>query len=1255
MASITQKIPNYVLGMSTQPDERKIPGQLVDLKNGVPDVVRQLIKRPGSHLVKDITTQSDPYGDSKTYAVDTGSHCPWFNIYTSDATQYIGQVTNSGKINIWRCSDGAPIPVDYSLVAGTNVATYLDNSSLSDEKSSDIQALTINETTFFVNRRKDTALLTDAKDKAHPQLYEAYVEIKTLAYGRQYSLDFFDPDSNTTYETTRVTSVSVQENLTKTTGLTNANNGSCEGMGREIFNSSTGTDKFSTVPPNMSASGKSRIRFEIDARCQPVVDPSNLGEDGDGPQYNDSYQCFGKLQFGGEGWQANDTVAWTNEKGLSGTLVIKTTSPIRCRANRGAIRPNATSSSAEEHISANLIVSELKSKIDSVQADATDDNRIFCEIVGSGIHLWSHDAFGVSTSEKALMSVITTSANTIDNLPTNCRHGYTVRVANSNEDVDDYYLRFNVENLDPDLVKVGTYTRSSSTISIHSAGHGLANGDTVIFQPLTGGTNSRRVSIGSVTTNTFTFTDYGGSGTVSTSDCFIHPLRFGEGVWEEVCARGLETTLDKDTMPLKLTRVDAGTYAINGGSSRSYTAGTFQLGYPDWGERDAGDDVTNSAPSFVGHPIQNMVFFRNRICLLSEENVILSRVNQFYNFWVKTAMAISNTDPIDLQSSSTFPTRLHSAIEATGGLVVFSASEQFLVSSGQEALFTPETVKVTYLSSYAFNPDTNPVSLGTSIGFLNSTAKNARFYEMADVSNRAEPQVMEQSKIIGEVFPTNTTLITGSTENDILLFGVNSTLHSSTNEVWGYKWYEQGNKRAQSAWFRWTLSNKLVHHTIMDDQYFTILHNATNDKFTLERFDIKLSDSTFMINLPEDDSELELNDSRIHLDTKSKITSSNITWNSGSANSTFTLGAGYYSNNTLTTYCPTVGLSMGKSYDIPINKISGTAPSQTITLPGNWKFHQLDFEGTDCLASSKTLEFDDSQVNISNETITIYQHGLSTLDRVILESGSASVIGGLGNTLVYFVIRVDDDNLKLATTTSNASAGTAINLTSTGGAGQYFKVLDGITLESHGLETGSVLVARNTSGTITTGITAGTTYYAIKIDNDTIQLASSAANATAGTNLLLGGTSSQTLAANQDTHVSHFEAVTDLIVGYEYEFQARLPKLYVTRPEGDKMRSETRGSLVIHRMNFDFGDVGVIDVTLKRRGRDDYTYTVESLEWDNILASSATIADSYTHTIPVYDRNTNLDVYIKSNHPSPATLHSMNWEGDYSTRYYQRV
>jgi len=130
-------------------------------------------------------------------------------------------------------------------------------------------------------------------------------------------------------------------------------------------------------------------------------------------------------------------------------------------------------------------------------------------------------------------------------------------------------------------------------------------------------------------------------------------------VWEEVASPGIEVTIDKDTMPLKLTRVTPGTYTINGGATpRNYTNGVFRFDYPDWGVRDVGDDITNSKPTFIGNTVQKLAFYRNRIAILSDENIILSRVNDFYNFWVKTAMAISNADPIDLQSSSTFPTKL---------------------------------------------------------------------------------------------------------------------------------------------------------------------------------------------------------------------------------------------------------------------------------------------------------------------------------------------------------------------------------------------------------------------------------------------------------------------------------------------------------------------------------------------------------------------------------------------------------------------
>ena len=1052
MASVTQKVPSYVLGMSTQPDEKKIPGQVVDLVNGVPDVVRQLIKRPGSQLVNNITPS-------------TAAHTKWFNIYTDDEEQYIGQVGADGAVKIWRCSDGEPIAVDYAYVAGSNKATYLDNTALSDEKSSDIQVMTINETTFFVNRRPNVAMKTDAADLSPPQINEAFISLDTISYGKQYALDIYDPDNNTTVTYPRATGITVAS-IDDAANYSGTSNGDCKGAGRETVNVDLGTAIGSTSPPNGSSGGKSNLRYELDTRCTPQINNDN--DDNTVDNYHDTYQCYVKLQFGGEGWTTNDTHQHTSTKGVTTTTTIKSHVNVISRANVAMVRPDLTSSNADEHVSANGILGDLKTTLDAISGTG-----ITATISGNGIHLYRATPFGVTSPEKQLMTVTTTEANNIADLPRVCRHGYVVRIVNSGEDMDDYYLKFYAEGVtdteDNPLSQPATYARSGTTLTVTLANHGYSNGDQVILDVTSGNGSDGYYTIANVQTNTFTVTDASSGTTSGTVTC--HPVRFGEGVWEECAEPGITTTFDNTTMPLKLTRVLPGTFAINGGSAQSYANGAFQFGYPEWGKRDVGDDLTNGEPSFVGHRIQKMIFFRNRIALLSEENIILSRVNDFYNFWVKTAMAISNADPIDLQSSSTYPTRLFDAVENPGGLVIFSASEQFLLSSGAEALLTPETAKISYAASYAFNEDSNPVSLGTTIGFLNSTAREARFYEIADVSTRGAPTVQEQSKIIAELFPQNLTNVTSSTENQLLLFAVDSTLHTATNEVWGYKFYEAGDTRAQSAWFRWTLPNNVVFHCMMDDQYFVVLN--TGSTYTLEKFDIKLSTATPMIGVPPDEN-------RVHLDTKKTIASADLTYDTVNDVTTFTLGAGFYSTRTLTAYCITPSDAAGKSYDIPASAITGTAPNQTVTLPGNWK-----------------------------------------------------------------------------TSTEAGASNVSVN--------------------------------------------------------------------------------------------------TDLIVGFEYEFEVELPKVFVTRAEGDKSRSETRGSLVLHRMNFDFGDVGVLDVTLKRKGRDDYTYTVESKEYDNINASTAAIASGYIHTIPVYDRNTNLSVLIKSNHPSPATLHSMNWEGDYSPRYYQRV
>tara|TARA_R100000781_G_scaffold22793_1_gene16884 strand:- start:7933 stop:12003 length:4071 start_codon:yes stop_codon:yes gene_type:complete len=1356
MANVTQTIPNYVLGISTQPDEMKAPGQVVDLKNAVPDVVRQCIKRPGSHLVSQITP-------------DTGANAKWFHIYTNESEQYIGQVASDGDVTIWRCSDGVEIPVDYADVAGTNVATYLDNSALSDESSSDIQVSTVNETTFFVNRRKTVAMKTDQNDKSPKLFNEAFVELKTVAYGKQYSLDFATPGD--TSEITYKRATAIYCNPTIDTGSVSgySSNGACSLAAREIAvpgvlnaNGTTsatqqiGTNTqvtadnqygmFDCSPPATGASGKRNLQFAIDLRCV----QRQIANDGGSDDFNDSYHPNVSLQFGGEGWDDDDNLDYRMGNDAIVNVFIRSHVQVSCKAGICGVRPAPTSATQNEHVSAASILAGIKTTLDGIRKAATGEygtqgigaHGIAATIAGNGIHFHRDDPFVATTSEKELMNIITSEANNISELPRVCRHGYTVKILNSGDDQDDYYLRFQAAGVTNDsitgrsdgvdIVQHGTYTRSSDDVTITATGHGLENDDYVIVMFTSPSSGAPRGGIYQVSSKS---TDYFhlhhadiGDGTIDNTpddSCTFSKFLWGEGVWEEVAAPDTEVEFDNTTMPLKLTRVLPGTFSINGGGSTTYSNGAFRFGYPDWGKREAGDDTTNPKPSFVGNTINKLVFFRNRIGILSGENVILSRPNDFYNFWAKTALTISNADPIDLQSSSLFPTKFYDAVEVNSGLAIFSASEQFLLSSGAEALLTPETAKISYLSSYAFNSNTRPITLGTTLGFLNSTGKNARYYEMGNISPTTEPLVVEQSKVITKLLPDKITIPTESNENSLVLFAIDGTLDSHTNskEVWGYKWYQVGENRAQSAWFRWELPNPVVYHTILDDTYYAVL--SPNDDphsglYTLERFDLKLADDTLLIGTDPDTN-------RVHLDTKKTITYANLTYDSSNDLTTFTLGDGYNSANTLSVYCTTDSPNIGKSYDVPTKHIdktfvpgdvnttantitilshglvegnpvtfqegssalsgltdntvyyvvvvdtdtiqlatnranavattptvislSGTGAgthtleTPTVTLPGNWKTSNVSVTSSNVdvdantitatnhqLVTGSALTYQESYkqaiatsaVNTTADTITFTSHGLSSGDEVYYDDASGTTLAGLSDTTTYFAVKVDANTIKLAASKANAIASTPtiINLTGTGNNSQ-------------------------TLGGIIRGLTDNTTYYAIKVDANTIKLATSTSNASAGTAVDLTNIGS-------GTHT--LEVHTDLIVGYEYEFEVELPKVYLTQLKGEKVRSETRGSLVLHRMNFNFGDVGVIDVTLKRKGRTDYTSTLESKEWNSSATTDEqAISDGYIHTVPIYERNTNLNVHIKSNHPSPATLNSMNWEGDYSPKYYKRV
>ena len=90
--------------------------------------------------------------------------------------------------------------------------------------------------------------------------------------------------------------------------------------------------------------------------------------------------------------------------------------------------------------------------------------------------------------------------------------------------------------------------------------------------------------------------------------------------------------------------------------------------------------------------------------------------------------------------------------------------------------------------------------------------------------------------------------------------------------------------------------------------------------------------------------------------------------------------------------------------------------------------------------ASFTLTFDatdTSVVSTSGDTLTFRNHRFVNLQRVTYADGGGTAIGGLTDGTAYFIIKVDQNTIKLATSSSNASAGTAINLTSGAAGGSH--------------------------------------------------------------------------------------------------------------------------------------------------------------------------------------------------------------------------
>ena len=98
MASVTQLVPTLTGGVSQQPDELKVPGQVNVADNVLPDVTHGLMKRPGGKFVDSLSDGT----------LNSSTNGKWFHYYRDEDEQYIGQVirntgqSNDGHVRMWK-------------------------------------------------------------------------------------------------------------------------------------------------------------------------------------------------------------------------------------------------------------------------------------------------------------------------------------------------------------------------------------------------------------------------------------------------------------------------------------------------------------------------------------------------------------------------------------------------------------------------------------------------------------------------------------------------------------------------------------------------------------------------------------------------------------------------------------------------------------------------------------------------------------------------------------------------------------------------------------------------------------------------------------------------------------------------------------------------------------------------------------------------------------------------------------------------
>ena len=800
MAAISQVIPNLLGGVSQQPDPLKLPGQVREAENVLLDPTFGCRKRPPTQFIGKLSS-------------DIPTNAKWFPIFRDGEERYVVAIyKNSSNTTVVKVFDTFTA-AEVSVTVDPTAVDYLDIST-----ASNFEQLTINDYTLLANKEKIVSMDTSTSD---PSKQEALVNINQIAYNTTYNIDFLkDGEAVTPDKKYRAKSISVSP------GSFETDDDTCAFAGAENFILDGPGDK-------------SGLSFRLTTNCTPTSDVTTTP----GVSYPTAAtvtiaqpQLWFQGFLGSADSKGVGSYVYVDTTTSNGTLSVRITGRVNAKFTGGGNRYDATG----------VQIRSYASKPNWAVGQGGQISRGG----GTATVLVSRVQTTAPTPIYGYKSAYSTSV-TLNNGGANWRIGDTVTATLNGK---SYTITVTAENFGYSFISEASvsYTTAATTedgaLDVGQIVGGLVQeineldgysatpiGSTIYIER----TDGREFNIqtrGGTADNAMT----GVKGSVNDisslpeqcvegvvlkvrntidSDADDYYVRFvpasagipGQGSWEETVKPGIKTDLNPSTMPIALIRQADGTFIVR----------PLSLEFSEvlsYAPREVGDESTNPEPSFVGRAITGMFFFSNRLGFLSQDSVILSQPGDYFNFFVGSAIAVSDADPIDMTASSTKPATLKAALGTPKGLLLFAENSQFLLSTS-EAAFGPATVKLSELSNYAYSSNVPPLETGVSVLFSTEAETFSKVYEMAVDSIDNRPLVAENTRIVPEYIPPNLTVAASSPNNSLVAYGDGSDL------LWIFKFFNTGNERSLAGWCKWRMPSPVQLLAFDHDTAYFVCNN----------------------------------------------------------------------------------------------------------------------------------------------------------------------------------------------------------------------------------------------------------------------------------------------------------------------------------------------------------------------------------------------------------------------------------------------